>query len=101
MARLMGGEARVTDLAAPFAISLNGVSKHIRMLERAQLVRRRRVWREHWVSFNPAPLEEAAAWIERHKAFWTTRLDALESALLSNQANTSTRLPPRSEEELS
>ena len=50
---------RVTDLAQPFEISLNAVSKHIRMLERAQLVRRRRVWREHWVSFNSAPLEDA------------------------------------------
>jgi DNA-binding transcriptional ArsR family regulator len=81
LARLMQGEARVTDLAAPFAISLNAVSKHIRMLERAQLVRRRRQWREHWVSYQAAPLEEAAAWLNRQQAYWHARLDALETAL--------------------
>jgi DNA-binding transcriptional ArsR family regulator len=81
LTRLMQGEARVTDLAAPFAISLNAVSKHIRMLERAQLVRRRRQWREHWVSYQAAPLEEAAAWLNQQRAFWHARLDALEAAL--------------------
>jgi DNA-binding transcriptional ArsR family regulator len=79
--RLALGEARVTELARPFAISLNSVSKHIRMLERAQLVRRRRAGREHLLSFNPQPLDEAAAWIEAQRAFWTERLDALEREL--------------------
>jgi DNA-binding transcriptional ArsR family regulator len=79
--RLSQGEARVTDLARPFPISLNSVSKHIRMLERADLVRRRRAGREHLLSFNPQPLTEAAAWIERQRAFWTARLDALEREL--------------------
>ena len=59
--RLAQGEARVTELARPFAISLNSVSKHIRMLERARLVHRRRAGREHLLTFNPAPLDEAAA----------------------------------------
>ncbi|MBB5518574.1 ArsR/SmtB family transcription factor [Amphiplicatus metriothermophilus] len=80
------GEARVTDLAAPFAVSLNAVSKHIRLLERASLVRRRRSGREHFLSFNPAPLDEAAAWIEEKRAFWTKRLDALERALVEDDA---------------
>jgi DNA-binding transcriptional ArsR family regulator len=79
--RLSRGEARVTDLARPFAISLNSVSKHIRMLERAELVRRRRAGREHLLSFNPQPLDEAAAWIETQRTFWTARLDALEREL--------------------
>ncbi|HLT02908.1 MAG TPA: metalloregulator ArsR/SmtB family transcription factor [Geminicoccaceae bacterium] len=79
--RLAQGEARVTDLARPFSISLNSVSKHIRVLERAELVRRRRAGREHLLSFNPRPLDEAAAWIERQRAFWTARLDALEREL--------------------
>lgn len=65
--RLAGGEARVTDLAAPFAMSLNAVSKHIRILERATLVRRRRAGREHVLSLNPAPLDQAAAWIEQQR----------------------------------
>jgi len=79
--RLSDGEVRVTDLAHPFAISLNAVSKHIRVLERARLVRRRRAGREHLLSLNPKPLDEAAAWIETQRAFWTGRLDILEHLL--------------------
>jgi DNA-binding transcriptional ArsR family regulator len=71
--RLSYGEARVTELAQPFAVSLNSVSKHIRMLERARLVRRRRVGREHLLSLNPQPLDDAARWIEAHHAIWTAR----------------------------
>ena len=81
LTRLADGEARVTDLALPFAISLNAVSKHIRVLERARLVRRRRAGREHLLSLNPKPLDEAAAWIETQRAFWTGRLDILEYLL--------------------
>ena len=79
--RLAQGEARVTALADPFAMSLNGVSKHIRMLERADLVRRRHVGREHFLSLNPQPLDEAAAWIVNQRAAWTARLDTLEALL--------------------
>ena len=79
--RLAQGEARVTELARPFAISLNSVSKHIRMLERARLVRRRRAGREHLLTFDPTPLDEAAGWIDAQRAFWTARLDALEREL--------------------
>ena len=84
--RLAKSEARVTELARPFPISLNSVSKHIRMLERADLVRRRRAGREHLLSFNPQPLDEAAAWIEAQRAFWTARLDALERQLSKPEA---------------
>ena|SRR6476661_10385116 len=87
--RLQAGETRVTDLARPFAMSLNAVSKHIRVLERAQLVRRRRVGREHLLSFDPAPLDAAAAWIEAQRAFWTPRLAALDDLL-----QTDTRVDP-------
>ncbi|MFP3940235.1 MAG: ArsR/SmtB family transcription factor [Thermoanaerobaculia bacterium] len=79
--RLSRGEARVTELARPFPISLNSVSKHIRRLERAGLVRRRRAGREHLLSLDPGPLDEAAAWIERQRALWTARLDALDEVL--------------------
>ena len=79
--RLAQGEARVTDLADPFAMSLNGVSKHIRMLERADLVRRRRAGRDHYLSLNPQPLDAAAAWITAQRALWTARLDTLEALL--------------------
>lgn len=79
--QLSRGEARVTDLAAPFAMSLNSVSKHIRMLERARLVRRRRAGREHYLSLNPKPLDAATRWIETRRSLWSSRLDALERAL--------------------
>jgi DNA-binding transcriptional ArsR family regulator len=78
---LARGEARVTDLAQPFDMSLNAVSKHIRMLERARLVRRRRSGREHLLSFNPAPLDEPVAWIEAQRAHWMARFDALDAML--------------------
>jgi len=79
--RLSEGEARVTDLATPFDISLNSVSKHIRILERARLVTRRKVGREHLLSRNARPLDEAAAWIDRLRDHWNRRLDRLEKAL--------------------
>jgi DNA-binding transcriptional ArsR family regulator len=79
--KLSAGETRVTDIARPFAISLNSVSKHIRILERARLVRRRRSGREHLLSINPKPLDEAADWIETQRALWSTRLDALDALL--------------------
>ena len=79
--RLSRGEARVTEIARPFAMSLNAVSKHIRMLERARLVRRRRDGREHLLSFNPEPLDNAAEWIATQRSLWSARLDALERAL--------------------
>lgn len=78
---LARGETRVTDLARPFEISLNSVSKHIRVLERAGLVTRRRAGREHWLAFNRQPLDEAAAWIEAQRTFWNNRLDLLEREL--------------------
>lgn len=84
--RLMGGEARVTEIADPFAISLNSVSKHIRMLERAGLVRRRRDGREHILSLNPAALDRTARWIEEQRSLWAARLDALDRALQAEDA---------------
>ena len=79
--RLSEGEARVTELAQPFTMSLNAVSKHIRILERANLVRRRCAGREHFLSFNREALDEIATWIEAQRAFWTARLDALDAML--------------------
>lgn len=81
LARLAEGEARVTDVAKPFVISLNSVSKHIRMLERARLVRRRVEGREHFLALDPAPLNEAAAWIDEQRKLWSWRLGELEKAL--------------------
>lgn len=81
LARLAHGEARVTEIAQPFTISLNSVSKHIRVLERAGLVSRRVQGRDHLLAFNPEPLAAAEAWIADQKALWAWRLDRLDEAL--------------------
>ena len=86
LARLAEGEARVTELAAPFAISLNSVSKHIKLLERARLVTRRVVGREHFLSFDPTPLADAEAWIAGQKALWAWRLAKLDNLLDEERA---------------
>lgn len=79
--RLAAGEARVTDVAKPFDISLNSVSKHIRMLERAGLVVRRIEGREHFLALDPRPLDEAAEWIAQQRKLWTWSLGELERVL--------------------
>lgn len=79
--RLSAGEARVTEVARPFKMSLNAVSKHILVLERAQLVKRRREGREHFLSYRPEPLDAAAQWIDATRSFWASRLDTLEQLL--------------------
>ena len=90
--RLSRGEARVTELAEPFAMSLNAVSKHIRILERADLVRRRTAGREHFLSFNRQQLDEVANWIETQRAEWNARLDTLEALLKAEaEAESSSR----------
>jgi DNA-binding transcriptional ArsR family regulator len=75
--RLGQGEARITDLAAPFQMSLPAVSKHIRVLEAAGLVHRRREGRTHYLSLATEPMTAAVQWIERHRRFWTGGFDGL------------------------
>ena len=82
LAVLARGEANVGGLVAGFTISFNGVSKHVRVLERAGLVERRVRGREHWLRLNPAPLAGAAGWLEHYRGFWESRLAALEEFLL-------------------
>ena len=86
LARLAQGEARVTDIARPFPISLNSVSKHVRMLERAKLVRRRIEGREHFLTLTPGSLDEAAAWIDAQRKLWTWRLGELDR-IMKEQAD--------------
>src|SRR4051794_19259819 len=95
--RLSRGESRVTELAQPFTISLNAVSKHIRVLERAHLVRRRRAGREHVLSLDPRALDEATNWIEAQRALWTARLDALD-AMLRAEDRAAGATPEKNEE---
>jgi DNA-binding transcriptional ArsR family regulator len=78
LARLAQSNARVTELAAAFPISLNSVSKHVRKLEDAGLVHREVRGRDHVLSLNAAPLSEAADWIAHYQRFWTEGLAALD-----------------------
>jgi DNA-binding transcriptional ArsR family regulator len=77
LSRLAGGEARVTELAQPFAMSLPAVSKHLLILERAGLLTRTKHGREHVMRLNAAPLRQAAGWVETYRTFWEGSLDAL------------------------
>jgi len=77
-------ETRVTDLARRHRISLNTVSKHLLILQRARLVRRRVAGREHFIRFEPAPLGGAEAWLRDQREFWNERLDALAALFASN-----------------
>ncbi len=79
LARLADSDARVTDLAGAFPISLNSTSKHIRVLEGAGLVRRRVQGREHFLSLEAAPLAEAAEWIGHYRRFWSDQLASLDA----------------------
>jgi DNA-binding transcriptional ArsR family regulator len=79
LARLADSEARVTDVASAFPISLNSTSKHIRVLEGAGLVRRTVRGREHILTLEAAPLAEAAAWIEHYRRFWSEQLASLDA----------------------
>ena len=84
--RLSSGQARVTEVAAPYPISLNSVSKHIRILERAGLVRRQVSGRDHYLSLDPRPMHEITEWMVKSRDFWSGRLDALEAALRAEDA---------------
>jgi DNA-binding transcriptional ArsR family regulator len=77
LARLATGEATVGELAEPFAISLPAVSKHLKVLERAGLITRRR--RAQWrpCRIEPGPLKDAAQWLEHYRRFWDESFDRL------------------------
>jgi DNA-binding transcriptional ArsR family regulator len=82
LVQLADGDLNLGTLAQRFPISLNGVSKHVKVLERAGLVRRDIRGREHWLHLEAEPLREAAAWLTHYQAFWDTRLAALEEFLV-------------------
>jgi DNA-binding transcriptional ArsR family regulator len=85
LGRLGKSPARVTEIARDFPISLNSVSKHLQVLERAGLVRREIRGREHVCTLNAQPLREASRWMEEVRTFWEARLDALERHLTSGR----------------
>jgi DNA-binding transcriptional ArsR family regulator len=87
LARLSSGEASVQDLARPFKMTLPAVSKHLKVLEKARLIRRSRTaqWRPCYLE--AAPLKEAADWVEQYRKFWEESFDRLDAYLKILQAN--------------
>src|SRR5690606_32656000 len=83
LARLATGEASVSELAAPFAMSLPAVSKHLKMLERAGMTTRSRNAQWRPCRIEPAALKEVDEWLERYRQFWTANLDRLDAYLFS------------------
>ena len=81
LARLAEGSATVGEVAAPFEMSLNGISKHVQVLERAGLVEREVRGREHRLHLRAEPLREASDWTSHYREFWEGRIDALERML--------------------
>jgi len=81
LARLSKGEASVSEIASPFDMSLPGVSKHLKVLERAGLVERGRDAQYRPARLNAGPLKEADAWVERYREFWEERFDRLDELL--------------------
>ena len=78
LASLALGEKSVGELAAPFAMSFAGASKHVKVLESAGLVARRKVGRMQLCSLNAEPLAEAEQWLRQWEKFWTVQLDRLQ-----------------------
>src|ERR1700722_4389416 len=81
LARLRAGECSVTNLAAPFDMTMPAVSKHLRVLERAGLIARRREAQWRHCRIEAAPLKEVADWAERYRHIWEERLDRLDQYL--------------------
>jgi DNA-binding transcriptional ArsR family regulator len=76
--QLANGPARFLDIAKQFDTALNAVTKHLKLLERAGLIERRKHGREVFISFRGKPLREVAGWVHEYERFWNERLDQFE-----------------------
>ena len=81
LAALTGGEASITQLAEPFDVSLQAVSKHIGVLDAAGLVAREKRGRVQWCRLTPAPMKAADEWLGGYREFWEEQLDSLDAYL--------------------
>lgn len=85
LASLALGEKSISELAEPFAMSFAGASKHVKVLEDAGLIARRKTGRTHLIRIEARPLEEAERWLRQWEEFWTVRLDRLEALFTAAQ----------------
>ena len=76
--QLANGPARFLDIAEPFDLALNAVTKHLKLLERAGLIEREKQGREVLISLRPEPLREVAHWVHQYERFWNERLDTFQ-----------------------
>jgi DNA-binding transcriptional ArsR family regulator len=97
LARLALGESSVSELAAPYNISLPAVSKHLRVLENAGLVVRHKDGRVHRCRLIAEPMKDAAEWIERYRLFWERQFDALARYLEESQREEKAKWPAQSQ----
>lgn len=86
LARLSTGAASVNEIAAPFAMSLPAISKHLKVLERAQLIARGKEAQWRPCELKAEPLREADAWLEQYRQMWEERFDRLDAYLMELQA---------------
>lgn len=94
LARLVRGEATVNELAAPFALTQQAISKHVRVLERAGLISRTRVGQSRPCRLEVTRLDTAADWIGRHRQMWKERYDRLDAYLATLQQPSAKEEPP-------
>lgn len=85
LASLALGDKSIGELAEPFDMSFAGASKHVKVLEDAGLIARRKIGRTHLISIEAKPLEEAERWLRKWERFWTTRLDRLQALVESDK----------------
>jgi len=88
VSRLREGAATVGDLARPFAVSRPAISQHLNVLQRAGLIERTADAQWRRISLRTQPLDEASAWVERHRADWSERFDLLDERLRDLQGDT-------------
>ena len=86
--RLAQREAIVTEIAEPFDLSLNAISKHLKVLEKAGLIQREVQGREHYLRINAESLDEVSNWLSYYQAFWTGRFDAMEQEVIAKKRST-------------
>jgi DNA-binding transcriptional ArsR family regulator len=86
LASLALGDKSIGELAEPFAMSFAGASKHVKVLEDAGLIARRKVGRTHLISIDAKPLEEAERWMRQWERFWSASLDRLQALVESDKA---------------
>jgi DNA-binding transcriptional ArsR family regulator len=87
IARLANGPARFLDIAEPFDVALNAITKHLKLLERAGLIEREKKGREVFISLRPEALRLVADWVHEYERFWNEKLDEFQGYFKQRERN--------------